>query len=192
MRYILVVVFLFTLAISAQEKAIITLKDSVKIEVEDVYGADAFNTLYFSTANHTFHKQTKDTITTYTNFQLGKITSANTFNPLKLLLFYKDFNTAIVLDNRLAEIFKIDFNIIQDYKNVVLATVGYDNTMWIFNLDLQRLELYDYKQDIIRVRTVPIQAKVLDLKSNYNFCYLLTEDYLYTYNYFGSLINKIE
>ena len=98
----------------------------------------------------------------------------------------------IILDNRLAEITKVDFNTLQDYKNVSLVSTGYDNTLWLFNQDLQQLELFDYLNNKTRVRTVPIQSQILNLKSDYNYCYLLTEQYLYIYSYFGSLINKIE
>jgi hypothetical protein len=105
-------------------------------------------------------------------------------------LFYKDFNTVIILDNRLAEIFKIDFNTTQTYKNVSFVSTGFDSTLWIFNQDFQQLELFDYKTNTIRLKTVPVQSEVLDLKSDYNNCYMLTENYLYIYNYFGSLIAK--
>ena len=44
----------------------------------------------------------------------------------------------------------------------------------------------------MKLKTVPVQSEVLDLKSDYNYCYLLTKNHLYVYNYFGSLIRKIE
>ncbi len=146
--------------------------------------------LYYTTENNTFHKKAKDTTITYTNFQLAEITTANAFNSLKINLFYKDFNTVIILDNRLAEIFKIDFNTTQPYKNVSFVSTGFDSTLWIFNQDFQQLELFDYKTSTTRLKTVPVQSEVLDLKSDYNNCYMLTENYLYIYNYFGSLIAK--
>ncbi|MFK7782645.1 MAG: hypothetical protein AB8B90_09845, partial [Psychroserpens sp.] len=65
-------------------------------------------------------------------------------------------------------------------------------TLWIFNVDFQQLELYDYKTNTTRFSAVPVQSLVLDLESDYNFCWLLTENYLYQYNYFGSMISKIE
>jgi hypothetical protein len=123
---------------------------------------------------------------------LGDIASAIAFNPLKINLLYSDFNTVIILDNRLAEIFKIDFNALSPYKNVSHISTGHDNTIWLFNQDLQKLELFDYKTRTNRAQTVPVQSRVLDLKSNYNFCWLLTKNYLYVYNYFGSLIKKIK
>ena len=173
-----------------QKQVSLALKDSSIVKVNQLFGIDNFGTFYFSTENNTFHKQSKDTTLTYTNFQLGEINSANIFNPLKINLFYQDFNTVIILDNRLAEIYKVDFNTIQPYKNITHVSTGFDNTLWVFNQDVQQLELYDYKTNKTRLKTVPVQSEVLDLKSDYNYCYLLTENYLYVYNYFGSLLSK--
>ena len=166
--------------------------DSMTIHVQKIFGVDTFGTMYYSTDDNTFNKKTKDTTITYTNYQLAEITTANAFNPLKINLFYQDFNTVIILDNRLAEVYKVDFNTVIPYKNVTYISTGFDNTIWIYNQDLQQLELYDYKTNKIRLKTVPLQSEVLDLKSDYNFCYLLTKNYLYIYNYFGSLVNKFE
>ncbi|MCT4628786.1 hypothetical protein [Winogradskyella sp.] len=182
--------FIFSCSLLAQEQVQIHIKDSTHLKAKNIFGVDTFGTLYYSTDDNTFNKKTKDTTITYSNFQLSEITSANTFNPLKINLFYKDFNTVVILDNRLAEIYKIDFNTTPTYKNVSFVSTGFDNTLWLFNQDLQQLELYDYKSNKTRLKTVPIQSEVLDLKSDYNNCYMLTKNFLYIYNYFGSLIAK--
>ncbi|ARV09370.1 hypothetical protein BTO05_06850 [Winogradskyella sp. PC-19] len=191
MKRLLYIFFCFSLFGFTQEAIKAELKETTDIKAETLFGVDTFGTLYYSDEGGSFYKKTTDTIISYANFQLGKITSANPFNPLKINLFYQDFNTVIVLDNRLAEITKIDFNTIEDYKNVSLVSTGYDNTIWIFNQDLQRLELYDYLNNKTRVKTVPIQSDVISLKSDYNYCYLLTDSFLYVYNYSGSLLRKI-
>jgi len=190
MQKLFYILFFLSVTCFSQEKVKVSLLDSTHLKAETIFGVDTFGTLYYSTEDYSFHKKTKDTLITYANFQLGEISSANTFNSLKINLFYKDFNTVVILDNRLAEVFKIDFNTTQPYKNVSYVSTGFDNTLWIFNQDLQQLELYDYKTNKIRLKTVPVQSEVLDLKSDYNSCYLLTENYLYIYNYFGSLIAK--
>lgn len=192
MKNLIYLIFSLCLSLSAQETFKLQSTDSVNFEAEIIFGIDAFGTTYFSDQNQSFYKKSTDTIISYANFQLGKITSANVFNPLKINIFYQDFNTVVVLDNRLAEITKIDFNTIEDYKNVALISTGFDNTLWLFNQDTQQLELYDYVTKKTRLKTIPIQSQPLDLKSDYNYCYLLTENYLYIYNYFGSLIDKIE
>ncbi|WP_299117669.1 hypothetical protein [uncultured Winogradskyella sp.] len=192
MKPLFYLIFCFSFFAFAQDEIQLQLEASTDLKAADIFGVDTFGTLYYSDENQSFFKKSVDTTISYANFQLGKITSANTFNPLKINLFYQDFNTVIILDNRLAEITKVDFNTIQDYKNVSLVSTGYDNTLWLFNQDLQQLELYDYLNNKTRVKTVPIQSQALDLKSDYNYCYLLTTQYLYIYSYFGSLINKIE
>ncbi|MCB0463016.1 MAG: hypothetical protein KDC81_09975 [Flavobacteriaceae bacterium] len=192
MRYIIYICFFISTAIYGQESVNAVLLNSSDLKVDRVIDIDNFETLYYIQDN-TIYKQKKDgTSINYSNYQLGEITTANTFNPLKINLFYQDFNLVVILDNRLAEIFKIDFKTIQPYKNVSHVSTGFDNTLWVFNADFQNLELYDYKTNKTRFAAIPVQSLVLDLESDYNYCWLLTEKYLYQYNYFGSMISKIE
>jgi len=185
-------IFLFlSSTVFCQETIETSLIKKTKLKAETLVSIDNFGTFFYIN-NNIFNKKQKDKSFTYSNVQLGNITSANTFNPLKINLFYKDFNTVIVLDNRLGEIFKIDFNTIQPYKNITHITTGFDNTLWLFNQDTQQLELFDYKTNITRAKTLPVKSDVLHVTSNYNYCWLLTKRYLYKYNYFGSLILKIE
>ncbi|MFC0603919.1 hypothetical protein [Winogradskyella pulchriflava] len=190
MQKLFIFIFMFSFSLAAQEQIKTSIIDSSKIKAKNIFGADNFGTLYYAAEDNSFRKKSNDTTIVYSNFQLGEISSANTFNPLKINLFYRDFNTVVILDNRLAEIYKIDFNTLPIYKNVSFVSTGYDSTLWLFNQDLQQLELYDYKTKKVKQKTVPIQSEILDLKSDYNQCYMLTENYLYIYNYFGSLIAK--
>lgn len=186
--------FLFlyaTLTVAQTEIKSISI-DSTVLKVDQIIAIDNFETIYYTKGPILYKKQKDQPAINYSNVQLGIPTSVNAFNPLKINVFYQDFNTVIILDNRLAEIFKIDFNTKHPYKNVSHMSTGHDNTLWIFNQDLQQLELYDYKTQKTRATTVPVQSEVLDLKSNYNHCWLLTENYLYQYTYFGSLITKFE
>ncbi|MCB0382483.1 MAG: hypothetical protein KDD05_04075 [Psychroserpens sp.] len=192
MRYLVYIFVFISTTINSQESIDATLLSSINLKVDQIIDIDNFNTLYYIQDNTIYKQKTDGSSINYSNYQLGEITTANTFNPLKINLFYQDFNLVIVLDNRLAEIFKIDFNTIIPYKNVSHVSTGFDNTLWIFNLDFQKLELYDYKTNKTRFSAVPVQSLVLDLESDFNYCWLLTEKYLYQYNYFGSMISKIE
>ncbi|MEJ2113443.1 MAG: hypothetical protein P8X62_07065 [Flavobacteriaceae bacterium] len=162
-----------------------------KLSVQHIIDIDDFGVFYYEN-NNIFYKKEKESIISYNNLQLGNIYSVNTFSPLKINVFYKDFNSVMILDNRLAEIFKIDFNKIQPFRNITHISTGNDNTIWLLNQDTRQLELYDYKTNKTRATTLPIESEVLDLKSNFNQCWLLTKNYLYKYNYFGSLIFKIK
>lgn len=192
MRYFIYICFFYITWVNCQEFINARPISSTDLKIDKIVDIDNFETFYYLEDN-IIYKQKKDgSSINYSNYQLGEITTANTFNPLKINLFYKDFNLVIILDNRLAEIFKIDFNTVQPYKNITYVSTGFDNTLWVFNVDFQKLELYDYKTNQTRFSAVPVQSIVLDLESDYNYCWLLTENYLYQYNYFGSMISKIK
>ncbi len=181
---------MWSVSIYAQEPIEVIPLKKIPFAAEKLIGIDNFGTVYYSD-NRSLYKQTDQETLNYSNIQLGNITSANTFNNLKINLFYKNFNTVVILDNRLAEVFKIDFNTQNLYKNVALVSTGYDNTIWVFNQDVQQLELFDYKTLKTRAVTMPVDSQALSIVSNYNFCWLLTEKSLYIYNYFGSLVAKL-
>lgn len=193
MKRLLFICFLFTISVNSQEFIEATLVNKTGFTADVFVSTNNFETTFYILDNVLFKnsKEIKSLDIGYSNFQLGNITSVNTFNPLKINIFYRDFNTVLILDNRLAEIFKIDFNSQSNYKNVSHITTGSDNTIWLFNQNTQQIELFDYKTNTTRAKTLPIQNAVLDLKSNFNFCWVLTEKQLYMYDYFGNLIKKI-
>ncbi|RKE91934.1 hypothetical protein [Ichthyenterobacterium magnum] len=191
MKSIQLLLLFVSVTLFSQENIETTFIKKTELKAQSIVDIDNFGTIYYLNKNTLYKKSDTKTLS-YSNIQLNTITSANAFNPLKVNLFYKDFNTIIILDNRLAEIFKVDFNTSPLYKNVSHTSTGYDNTLWVFNQDNQQLELYDYKANKTRVSALPIQSNVIDLKSDYNYCWVLTKDYLYQYNYFGSLISKLK
>ena len=194
MKYLLYLLFIAPIAINSQASIKTSFIEENTLDGDIFVSTDDSKTTFYILENVLFKHsiETKGIDIGYSNFQLGTIASVNTFNPLKINIFYKDFNTAIILDNRLAEIFKIDFNSLTEYKNVSHVTTGADNTIWIFNENSQQLELFDYKTNTTRAQTLPIKNTVLDIKSNYNNCWLLTKNHLYLYDYFGNLLKKIK
>lgn len=194
MKRLLFISFLLSISVNSQEFIEVTLVKKTDLIADVFVSTNNFETTFYILDNVLFKKskEIKSLDIGYSNFQLGNITSVNTFNPLKINIFYRDFNTVLILDNRLAEIFKIDFNSQSNYKNVSHITTGSDNTIWVFNQNTQQIELFDYKTNTTRAKTLPIQNVVLDLKSNFNYCWVLTEKQLYMYDYFGNLIKKIK
>ncbi len=185
------IILLFSVSLFGQNLIETNFIQEIDLKADTFIGADNFGTIY-SIRDYTLYKTYKNKSLNYSNIQLGSISSANTFNPLKINVFYEDFNTVIILDNRLAEVYKIDFNTSESYKNISHVSTGSDNTLWIFNQDTQRLELYDYKTNKTRAKTLPIQSTVIAIASNYNACWALTNTHLLVYNYTGSLLHKIE
>jgi len=191
MKPLLILLYFLSFSLLAQDSITTTLVQKDSIDADIFISKNNFENVYFIKDNALIKTSDRQS-SNYSNIQLGKIASVHTFNPLKINVFYANLNTVIILDNRLAEVSKLDFNTIQPYKNVSHVTTGFDNTIWLFNQDFQYLELYDYKTQTSRYKTIPVASKVLDLTSNYNYCWLLTENNLYCYNYFGSLVYKIK
>ncbi|AXG69719.1 hypothetical protein KORDIASMS9_01946 [Kordia sp. SMS9] len=166
-----------------------TLLQQDSLAVDRFVAMDNFGALYVI-QNNILMKRLDGKEWQYNNFQMGKITSVDILNPLKITLFYEDFNTVIVLDNTLNEIKRTDFNIIEDFKNLAAATTANDRNLWIFDTNTQQLEVYNYVQQKTPVQNLPIPEKFVTLKSNYNFCRVLTETKLYLYNIYGSLLSE--
>ncbi|MEM6718418.1 MAG: hypothetical protein AAF611_03785 [Bacteroidota bacterium] len=181
--------FLCSFVSFGQKTIIATLQQQDSLAVDRFVAIDNFGALYVIQDNILIKRQDgKEWV--YNNLQLGDIATVDILNPLKITLFYKDFNTAIVLDNTLNEIKKIDFNITAEFKNLAAATTANDRNFWIFDTNTQQLEVFNYLQQTTPVQNLPIPEKFVALKSNYNFCRVLTETTLYLYNIYGSLLSE--
>lgn len=185
-------IFLFLTTILFSQTTIKTnFLKKIAIENDYLIHIDNFSNQYFISAN-TLIKKTKKAEFIYNNMMLGTINSVEVFSPLKINLFYKEFNMVIILDNRLSEVTKINFNTLRPFRNISNISIGNDNTIWCFNQDNQQLELFDYRTNTTRLKTLPIKENIVSITSNYNTCWLLTKTNLYIYNYFGSLIAKLK
>ena len=187
MRSILIYLFLLNTFLSLGQQ--VSLVSQNRLDADRLIGFDNFGT-YYELRDAEIIKTSSTTELNYSNVQLGSISTANVFNPLKISLFYENFNTVIVLDNRLAEITLVNFNNLTPFRLVTHVSAGYDNTIWIFDQNTQQLELFDFISLKTRLTTLPISGELIELTSNFNFCYVLTTEHVLVYNYFGNLISK--
>ena len=95
-------------------------------------GFDGLGNNYFI-KNNVFIKQNETQTWEYKNVALGKITSVDYVNPLKILVFYENFNTIILLDNQLNEIQKL--NLFEIDNTIFASKIGMasQNQFWIYN-----------------------------------------------------------
>ena len=90
-----------------------------------------------------FFKKKKNKISQYQNLHFGTISSVDIINPLRIVLFYKNQNAAVIIDDQFNEILTISFS---EIENPLLANyVGYaaNNKLWIVTEDTQQIGLYD-------------------------------------------------
>lgn len=167
------------------------LKESKPVDMDRFIGIDSYNNTYFI-KNWVLHKQGKDGDYQYNNLQLGRISTVDIINPLKLVVFFEDTNTAVLLDNKLSEIQRISFHELSNFLNAGTATTAENNSLWIFNIDSQQLELYNYKTKSQTTVSQPFPGKVISQASNFNFCFILTEKKLRAFNVYGSFLNEMD
>lgn len=117
-------------------------------------------------------------------------------NPFKVLVYYKNFSTAVILDRLLAQRNTINFRK-QDIFMVKAITTSYDNNIWLF--DEQDFKLKKINDDgkvlqessdmRVLVDTVPAPTQIIDSD---NFVYLYDpKKGFYVFDYYGALKNNL-
>jgi len=185
MKIILIVLFPF-FAFS-QELSFVEKKS---IDADSFIGYDSYNDLFFI-KDQVLYKKTKSALYNFKDFQLGEIHSVDIINPMNIAVYYQDFNTVVLLDNKLTEIERINFNTLSEFINTSQVSVAANNSLWVFNIDSQQVELYNYRSQNKVLVSQPIHGDVVSIASNFNYCFVLTEEKIRAYNIYGSLLAEI-
>jgi hypothetical protein len=154
-------------------------------------GIDSYKNTYFIN-DSVLHKTGPEGNYVFNDFQLGSIATVDIINPLKIVLFYEDMNTVVFLDNQFNEIERLSFNNLAEYTNLSTATNAGNNRLWIFNIESQQLELFNYRANTKTTVSQPFAGKILSQASDFNYCFTLTETKLRSFNVYGSLLSEID
>jgi hypothetical protein len=184
--FFLIPLFFFQLSIGQT----LTLESKVPLVADRFIGQDNYKNLYFI-KDRVLNKMGPDGNFLFNDLQLGRITSVDIINPLKVVVFFQDTNTVVLLDNKLNEIQRINFNNLPEFLNVSTATNAGNNSIWLFNVDTQQLELYNYGSKLQTVVSQPFPGKLISQASNFNYCFTLTEKKLRAFNIYGSILNEV-
>ncbi|OXG09542.1 hypothetical protein BC749_1011020 [Flavobacterium araucananum] len=153
---------------SAKTKA--TLTTSFKIDADSFLGYDSFGYSY-QIKNNVFSKIKGKEIFEYKNVSLGNITKVDLQNPLKIVLFYEDFNVAILLDNQLNKISEINFSL--NNTPIVVSAIGMStqNQLWIYNTLNQQIGLFDYLKNEYKTVSTPFIETIKYYQTDFNSFY---------------------
>ena len=184
--WVLLSVFTITAGFAQVPKA----TKQVPLAVQTYIGTDVYHNNYFI-EEMAFYKKGPDGDYVFKDFSLGAIEKIDIINPLKIMLFYQQTNTVVFVDNRLNEVERISFNSMQDFVNISAAGNAGNNRIWLFNVDTQQLELFDYRLERKLQTSLPMEGNLIAMASNFNYCYLLFEDTLITYNVYGSFLSEV-
>ena len=172
-----------------QMRAVVKI-DSIRFDGDEFIGYDSFG-FYYTLKNDVFSKINQRETLEYKNISLGKITKVDLQNPLKIVLFYENFNTVVTLDNQLNETQKINFS--ENTIPIVAVRVGIasQNQLWIYNSMNQQLGLYDYLNQNYKTISVPFSESIQYYTSDFNqFHWIDSKNNWYQCDIFGKITSK--
>ncbi|SFD27772.1 hypothetical protein [Flavobacterium phragmitis] len=155
-------------ALFAQDSSITPILLSQYKNNADVFlGYDSFGYSY-QIKNNVFSKTKGNEIFEYKNVSLGKITKVDLQNPLKIVLFYQDFNSVVLLDNQLNKMTEINFS--QSPTPIVVDAIGMStqNQLWIYNSLNQQIGLFDYLKNEYKTVSIPLTEPIKHYQTDFN------------------------
>jgi len=166
--FVLGFLFCFMDAVCQQPGIVAAEINSVPLVADTFLGYDSLGAMY-SLTNNVLTKQTDTQNWQYKNPILGKITKVDLLNPLKIVVFFQNFNTVVLLDNQLNETQKI--NLSDNINPILPFAVGLAsaNRLWIYDSLSQKVGLYDYAKRDFQTLTVPFVGNVRYYESNFNY-----------------------
>src|ERR1700739_1078633 len=131
--------FMFSFSADDELKTLFTIKSTADFFTTDNLG----NTYLIKGEEIKKYSQTGDLLKIFSNKTSGKITSLDTTNPLRILVFYKDFATILIIDDLLSQngdpMNLLDYSLEQS--DVICNS--FNNGIWFFNrenMELVRLD----------------------------------------------------
>lgn len=166
--------FSYTLGFCQNKKLKTTELSTQELENKTYIGFDGLGNNYYIKEN-VLIKQNEEKSWEYKNVALGKITSVDYLNPLKIVVFYENFNTIITLDNQLNEVQKL--NLFEIDNTIFASKVGLasQDQFWIYNSLTQQVMLFDYLKNTFKNIGNPIQESIKYTQSDFNNFYWIDE-----------------
>lgn len=167
--FIIVINFL-CLTLKAQETISTVKQSDTKLTCDFFLGIDNQKNIY-SLKNNILTKNSDATTYQYHNVGLGKISNVDFQNPLQIIVFYKNFNTVVLLDNQLNEIKKIDFNSKSTPVFLEAVALSSQNQIWIYDGISSKIGLYNINSDTFKWISTMLENPVVSYESDYTHFY---------------------
>ena len=195
---LLVASFVFQSLANAQNEESYKLVASIVGDVAD-FTVDNLDNVYVLTSTDRLKKYNAngDSVAVFNNVRrFGKVSMIDVSNPLKVLLYYKDFSTIVILDRLLAVQRTIDLRLENIFQVNVIGQ-AYDNNIWLYDEGDSKLKKIDEAGKILLetpdFRLLFNQAPhIKNIYDQDGFVYLYDPDQnVFVFDYYGALRNKI-
>lgn len=193
-----ILLFLFTSYIISNAQA-----DSLFVPFKKIKGdiaaftADNFDNIYLLNSSDQLKKiaANGDSVGVFNNVRrYGKVAQIDVSNPMRVLLFYKDFATVVVLDRLLSNRSTIDLRK-QDIFQVEAVCLSYDNNIWLYDEFEHKLKKIDETGKLLFATSDFRQLfgeafSFTSISDQDGFLYLYDRNKgVYVFDYYGALKN---
>ena len=191
-------VILSALLTHAQVDTSFKLVSTIKGDIVS-FTVDNLDNIYLVSSTNQLKKLSSngDSIAVFNNVKkYGKVTLIDVSNPLKVLLYYRDFATIVILDRFLNVRNSIDLRK-QNILQVRAIGQSYDNKIWVYDEVENKLKKIDDDGTLLQETPdfrqlfdpAPSPQKIFDQDQ---YVYLYDSSLaVYVFDYYGSLKNKI-
>ena len=189
---------LFTFCFSGMTQIDSSFKPLKKMKGDIVaFAADNFDNIYLLNSSDQLKKinANGDSVAVFNNVRkYGKVAQIDVSNPLRVLLYYKDFSTIVILDRLLNVRGTIDFRK-QDIFQVQAVCLSYDNKIWLYDEFEHKLKKIDEDGKLLFATTDFRQLfdeafSFTSICDQDGFLYLYDKNKgVYVFDYYGALKN---
>lgn len=160
---------------------------------------DVLDNIYLITAGNQLKKLNNkgDSLAVFNDVKkYGNPSYIDVSNPLKILVYYKNFSTVVILDRLLAMRTTINLRKLNIFSVKAIAT-SYDNNIWLYDEQDNKLKKMDDDGKLLQestdlrllVDSVPSPSQIIDSD---NLVYLYDEKKgFYIFDYYGALKNNM-
>jgi hypothetical protein len=163
------------------------------------FNVDNLDNIYLITDNNQLKKlnENGDSVAVFNDVKkYGNPDYIDVTNPLKALLYYKNYSTVVVLDRLLTVRNNINFRK-QNIFYVNNVTLSYDNYIWIFDEEDFKLKKIDEEGKLLQETTdwrmlfdtVPSLVKIVD-RDNFVYLYDPAKGF-YIFDYYGGFKKRL-
>lgn len=163
------------------------------------FNVDNLNNVYELTIDNQLKKidENGDSVAVFNDVKrYGNPYSVDVTNPLKILLYYKNFSTVVILDRLLTVRNTINFRD-QNIFSVRAIATSYDNNIWIFDEQDYKLKKIDETGKMLQETTdwrsifdfVPSPTRLID-RDNYVYLYDAEKGF-YVFDYYSGFKKQL-
>jgi hypothetical protein len=196
--FILTLTFFLSNKLNAQDDSLFRFLKKLEYPISS-FTVDNLGELYIINTDNQLKKfdEKGDSVGVFNQVtKYGRLTYVDAKNPWKAILFYKNFSTIVLLDKYLNVLTSINLRQ-QNIFQVEAVTTSYDNNIWLYDEQENKLKKIDDQGNILFESTdfrllfdsVPTPKKIIDSDG---FVYLYDpEKGLYIFDYYGSFKSKL-